>query len=133
MADIQPYDVTPIPSPEGTEDTLMPATHEELEMALGHAQRHKSLPQYLKTKDAKRAFQSAFELIGGIPRLALWADKNPDKFYPLYARFLDSSSGAPPAIQLNLSWMHGRNTAGSSDVEFTENRGDVQTNEESKA
>ena len=112
------YDVTPIPSPESTEDTLMPATGEELEMALAHAQRHKSLPQYLKTKDAKRAFQSAFELIGGIPRLAIWANDNPDKFYPLYARFLDSSSGAPPAITLNLSWMKGRDLSGDvQDVE----------------
>lgn len=119
------YDVVPIPSPDSTEDTLMPASQEELEMALAHAQRHKSLPQYLKTKDAKRAFQSAFELIGGIPRLALWANANPDKFYPLYARFLDSSAGAPPAIRLELSWMKGRDLSGETiqDVELSSDNG----------
>lgn len=29
------------------------------------------------------AMQEAFEIIGGVPRLALWADKNQDEFYKL--------------------------------------------------
>lgn len=32
------------------------------------------------------AFEEAFELIGGVPRLAVWANENPGKFYALYAR-----------------------------------------------
>ncbi len=112
--------VPSIPDPSDTQDTLMPSSKDELESALAHATLHKSLPQYLKTKDARRAFQAAFELIGGIPRLALWAHSNPDKFYPLYARFLDSSQGAPPAINLNLSWMRGRDVSGNvTDVELS--------------
>jgi hypothetical protein len=39
-----------------------------------------------------RAFNSAFEMIGGVPRLAVWADQNPTEFYKLYAKLLPSSS-----------------------------------------
>jgi hypothetical protein len=111
-----------IPSPENTEEYFMPSTGEELNNALTHAQKHKTLPQYLKTKDARRAFQSAFELIGGIPRLALWANENPDKFFPIYARFLDNPTNAQqPTITLNLNWMKGRDLSGDTvtDVEVT--------------
>lgn len=47
-----------------------------------------SLPKVFKSARAAEAFQHAFELIGGVPRLALWADRNPDKFYPLLARMI---------------------------------------------
>lgn len=30
-----------------------------------------------------QAMQEAFEIIGGVPRLAVWADKNQDEFYKL--------------------------------------------------
>lgn len=46
------------------------------------------LPRPLKTAKAAAAMQQAFEIIGGVPRLALWADRNPDKFYPLFARMI---------------------------------------------
>lgn len=36
------------------------------------------------------AFTSAFELIGGVPRLALWAHENPGEFYRLYGKLLPS-------------------------------------------
>lgn len=42
--------------------------------------------------DVVNAFQNAFEMIGGVPRMALWANQNPDKFYPLYARLMPSTS-----------------------------------------
>lgn len=38
------------------------------------------------------AFSTAFEMIGGVSRLALWADQNPTEFYKLYAKMLPSSS-----------------------------------------
>lgn len=38
------------------------------------------------------AFQRAFTMIGGVQRLALWANANPDKFYPLYAKLMPSTS-----------------------------------------
>ena len=40
------------------------------------------------------AFVNAFELIGGVPRLALWAHSNPRDFYKLYARLLPSQASA---------------------------------------
>jgi len=46
------------------------------------------LPKPLRTAKAAEAMQQAFEIIGGVPRLALWADRNPDKFYPLFARMI---------------------------------------------
>ena len=42
--------------------------------------------------DVVKAFQSAFDMIGGVPRMALWANQNPDKFYPLYARLMPSTA-----------------------------------------
>lgn len=38
------------------------------------------------------AFQDAFEIMGGTTRLALWANANPDKFYPLYSKLLPAQS-----------------------------------------
>lgn len=51
-----------------------------------------SLPPILKDSRAARAFQQAFEMIGGVPRLALWADQNPTKFYALYSKLVPSSA-----------------------------------------
>jgi hypothetical protein len=42
--------------------------------------------------DVVNAFQQAFQLIGGVPRMALWANANPDKFYPLYSKLLPSTA-----------------------------------------
>lgn len=54
------------------------------------------LPKALRNQKAAQAMQSAFEIIGGVPRLALWADANPDKFYPLFARMIPTT--AAPVI-----------------------------------
>jgi hypothetical protein len=42
--------------------------------------------------DVINAFRDAFQVIGGTTRLALWANANPDKFFPLYAKLLPSTS-----------------------------------------
>ncbi len=46
-----------------------------------------------RSKDVRRAqvvnaFMDAFQLIGGTPRLALWADENPTEFYRLYSKLM---------------------------------------------
>lgn len=66
-----------------------------------------SLAQYAIRKRQSRSpsvkqsiveqFNSTFQLIGGIPRLAVWADKNPTAFYALYSKML------PAAIKLDPS------------------------------
>jgi hypothetical protein len=46
-----------------------------------------------RNKDVKRqqvvnAFMDAFQLIGGTPRLAIWADENPTEFYRIYSKLM---------------------------------------------
>jgi hypothetical protein len=43
-------------------------------------------------QEVVNAFARAFQMIGGVQRLALWANANPDKFYPLYAKLMPSTS-----------------------------------------
>lgn len=38
--------------------------------------------------------QNAFDLIGGTPRLAIWADENPNDFYRMYAKLLPSTNSS---------------------------------------
>lgn len=38
------------------------------------------------------AFNTAFQQIGGVSRLSLWADAHPEEFFKLYARLLPPSS-----------------------------------------
>jgi hypothetical protein len=50
------------------------------------------------TRNAKEAFQMAFDQLGGIERMVLWATEDPDNlktFYTLYARLIptDVTSG----------------------------------------
>tara|TARA_R110002020_G_scaffold58106_5_gene159523 strand:+ start:149 stop:595 length:447 start_codon:yes stop_codon:yes gene_type:complete len=43
-------------------------------------------------KDVIDAFESSFELIGGIPRLASWAHLHPTEFYKIYSKLLPSQA-----------------------------------------
>jgi hypothetical protein len=38
-----------------------------------------------------QATNEVFDLIGGVPRYALWADQNPDKFYSLFAKTIPAA------------------------------------------
>lgn len=40
------------------------------------------------TRTAKEAFAAAFEGVGGVERLILWAKLNPTDFFKLYARLI---------------------------------------------
>lgn len=74
------------------------------------------LPAYTRTRNVRAQFQHAFELIGGIPRLAFWAHQNPDKFFSLYSKLIPAQvSGLDGgAIKIELSWINGRDTSGRS-------------------
>lgn len=60
------------------------------------------------SKTMKEAFKEAFEQLGGVPKLVEWAERNPDKFYPLVARLLpvDITSNdeaiTPTVVKVNL-------------------------------
>jgi len=60
----------------------------ELQMLLERGIHSAKLPRGMGTAKAAQAMQQAFEMIGGVPRLMLWADANPDKFYALWARMI---------------------------------------------
>lgn len=47
----------------------------------------------LTRKQVAENFHEAFELIGGVPRLAHWANENLTDFYKLYAKLFPSTSG----------------------------------------
>jgi hypothetical protein len=53
-------------------------------------------------KEVVQAFQSAFELIGGVPRLAMWGHENPNEFYKLYGKLLPSSNSSALGEQSKL-------------------------------
>jgi len=82
-------------------------------VALANAPR---LPGYTRTRNVREQFQHAFELIGGIPRLATWAHANPDKFYALYSKLIPAQvTGADGgALKIELSWLNTRDTTGRS-------------------
>jgi hypothetical protein len=52
--------------------------------------------------DVVRAFAQSFELIGGVPRLALWAHQNESEFFKLYAKLLPSAT----VVDLNARVSH---------------------------
>lgn len=46
------------------------------------------VPRSIGRRNVEQAFLTAFELIGGTQRLAIWADQNTTEFYKLAARFV---------------------------------------------
>lgn len=68
----------------------------------------KKMPSELRGKRAADAFQQAFDLIGGIPRLALWADKNETAFFSLYSKLIPATVKADinAKIVVDAPWMN---------------------------
>lgn len=58
----------------------------------GNGFSHISVPREIKRQRVVNAFQDAFELIGGIARLAHWGDSHPTDFYKLYGRLLPAEA-----------------------------------------
>jgi hypothetical protein len=60
------------------------------------------------TAAAKEAFQLAFQGIGGVKRLAEWAEENPGEFFKLYARLIpveqqhSSGEGGPMRVLIEF-------------------------------
>jgi hypothetical protein len=88
----------------------------EVETVLQDLANAPRLPSFVKTRNVREQFQHAFELIGGIPRLAHWAHQDPKGFYQLYSKLIPaqiSGEGGGP-IRVELSWVNGRDTSGRS-------------------
>jgi hypothetical protein len=43
-------------------------------------------------QDVVNAVAKTFEMIGGVNRMVLWADRNEDKFYAIYSKLLPSTA-----------------------------------------
>jgi len=52
------------------------------------------IPRQLNRAEVVATFLESFEQIGGVPRMALWADEHPTEFYRLYAKLLPSQATA---------------------------------------
>jgi hypothetical protein len=68
------------------------------------------LPAYMRTRNARQAFQDAFETIGGLPRLALWAHYNYGRFIHLYSKLVPitlTGDGDHP-IRIDAPWLTQR-------------------------
>ena len=102
-------------SAELNEGPITP-TLNEVEENLAALAAASNLPTYARTRNVREQFQHAFELIGGIPRLAHWAHANPDKFYQLYSKLIPAQvTGADGgAVKIELSWLNTRDTTGRS-------------------
>lgn len=101
----------------------------DLQMLLQRGLHGAKLPKQLRSQKAGEAFQSAFEVIGGVTRLALWADRNPDKFYPLFARMIpqtvapvvaDLPQTTKSLSQVHPSWLTARRLAYQESAEVAE-------------
>lgn len=88
----------------------------ELTALMEQGLHHVLLPQTLQPKAAE-AFQLAFEAMGGLPRLTLWADRYPASFYKLYARMIAATAAPilpdPPARNVEQwpEWLSARRLA----------------------
>jgi hypothetical protein len=80
-----------------------------------------SLPPILKDSKAAKAFQQAFEMIGGVPRLALWADQNPTKFYTLYSKLVPATAEIHEKRDINvtISWASAERLSYRADPNLT--------------
>ena len=101
--------------PEVEDGPITPGIY-EVEDNLAELAKAAKLPEYTRTRNVRLQFQHAFELIGGIPRLAHWAHQNPDKFYQLYSKLIPAqvTGLAGGAIKVELSWLNTRDTSGKS-------------------
>jgi hypothetical protein len=54
-------------------------------------------PKIASQAEIVDSFNAVFQMIGGVPRLALWADQNPAQFYAMYSKLL------PNAAKIELS------------------------------
>lgn len=80
---------------ETQEPTVYEKYSEELDILLSdEAKLAKGLNRLPSNKERKQRFLSAineaFELVGGVPRLAIWADRNYGQFIKLVGRTLPS-------------------------------------------
>lgn len=93
-------------------NTFIPAALEKaIQAAIRESMADKpgELPAYMRTPSARQAFQAAFETIGGMPRLAIWAHYNYRSFVQLYSRLipLTLAGDEDHPIRVIAPWLNG--------------------------
>lgn len=104
----------PVDQLEDQPETPVVPNMDSVEESLAILASAPTLPAYTKTRNVREQFQHAFDMIGGVPRLAHWAHANPAKFYALYSKLIPVQLAGDPnqPIRLQLSWVNGRDTSG---------------------
>lgn len=101
----KPNELGPV---EGPAQDEVPEYAEILRRA-ADAPRKFPIPRTVSRKHLEQAFLTSFELIGGVPRLALWADTNPGAFYSLcsklFPQHVESKFKADESLAAILSTM----------------------------
>lgn len=81
-----------LPVPTEDDDILLPLPTEETsfcDFVQAHQLQRRPRKALRREKIAQH-YDDAFELIGGVPRLAHWANSDPEGFYKLHAKLIPS-------------------------------------------
>jgi len=105
----------------------------EMKLLIERGLHHVFLPPTLQPKSAE-SFQLAFEAMGGLPRLLMWADQNPRAFYQLYARMIGPTISPvlpnPQVVnQVWPEWLSARRLAYQEAAQYAE---DINVKQQSK-
>lgn len=67
------------------------------------------IPTLFKSVSAKQAMQDAFQIVGGVPRLAHYADRDYGRFLQLWSKTLPLTvAGDPDApVRFEVPWISG--------------------------
>jgi hypothetical protein len=87
------------------------------------------IPPQFTAPNAKTAFKDAFEMVGGVPRLAHWADGNYGRFLALFSKTLPLTVEGNPdrPLQFDVPWLTPQrfsrlheNEGGAQVIDFVE-------------
>jgi hypothetical protein len=89
------------PPVEGPGDSV--PEYEAILRMVANAPRKFPIPHKVGRKNLEQAFLTSFELIGGVPRLAMWADQNPTEFYRLITKLFPQHMEAKVGVNDTLA------------------------------
>lgn len=72
--------------PQLTEKERLAISQFSMRLNPNHTRAPATKPDTPQKKTIFDHFETTFDLIGGVPRLATWANAHPDKFYAIYAK-----------------------------------------------
>lgn len=81
------------------EEALSPEARQLIDYTLKRA------PKKITRQTIVEQFHETFQLIGGVPRLALWADQNPGAYFALYSKLLPAAIKAEMTLPQSLEGM----------------------------